>query len=415
MKSTWKQHQRYPYNNQLQQRAQFTRKKWLQMKAKAQHDEWEQLCQSIIVNPHQPASMWRAFGKTLPSNFMPLRSVSDNPSNPNTSLPSDPSQAMNTMAVHFSNVCSEHSNPTPHVCHDAVKTYLSVIAAKRLRFPPPPLQQPLITALDVENICRRLTNPKKAVGPDEIHPCFLRYGTPKLYDLLAHLMSFSLQHAVLPQQWKQANVSPLYKGKGLDISNPSSCRPISVTSAAVRVMERILHEQIQQKLDNSGFHIAAQAGFRKGRSCYDNIYQLTEAIHDSYLRGSSSHLPVAFLDLQKAFDSVWHDGLLFKLAEQAHLPEHLLCWIQSFLTDRQLRVVQSNLSSDWYPIMAGVPQGSVLAPLLFLIFINDLEKYKLPTTKLCLLADDIVLWPEMTGRYSTRNTNLQQSLRGCHE
>jgi hypothetical protein len=108
---------------------------------------------------------------------------------------------------------------------------------------------------------------------------------------------------------------------------------------------------------------------------------------------------------------------VYKLHTQTSIPPRLVLWIQSFLSSRQIRVVQSGRTSRWHSITAGVPQGSVLAPLLFLIFINDLVSHKHADTKLCLLADDVVLWSCIKGsvRYSDRYNSLQTSLSGCDE
>jgi hypothetical protein len=193
--------------------------------------------------------------------------------------------------------------------------------------------------------------------------------------------------------WKVARGFPLFKGKGKDPSNPDSYRLISLTSIIARVFERCIFRRIYSFLENNSFFNPLQFGFRAHRSTYDPLLILTHFIRAA--RNHRSFLPVAFLDIKKAFDSVWHEGLLFKLF-RAGVKGRSWRWIADFLRGRKFSIVHSGASSDWYDVTASVPQGSVLAALLFIIFINDLPS----SCSRCfapLFADDVALWPSNFG------------------
>ena len=385
------------------------RRAWRKVKATAQGNQWRQLCAAIEKDSRDGGAMWRHFKMTQPKEFTPLTHVLPPSADPN-SLPSSLQTGIETTARHYADVCSEH-RALPFSRNHArvstlVQTHLEEAAACS------PLMQVLeiITTEDVAQVCRWMSNPCKATGPDDVHPKLLAAGGITLHELLGAIMTFSLQYSVIPAEWKQANVTALYKGKALSMSDPASYRPISVTCAVARVMERILFNRIVEIVDPQ--LSPAQSGFRKGRSCYDNLLRITHAIRTATARG---HLPGIFLDLSKAFDSVWHEGLLHKVWAKG-IKGRTWLWIRSFLTDRQLRVVQSGSVSPWYGITAGVPQGSVLAPLLFLIFINDLaESLSALQIEVALLADDVAFWPQLEPRRSwkQRYETLQSALDCC--
>ena len=343
--------------------------------------------------------MWRAFNKTKPKEFVPLINVVSDTS-ANASLPDSGTCGIETTAKYFAQVCSEQvqqnqlrsDNDMVADTHQRLQQKIGDLASllSRNSATSPLPECEVISSADVEEVCHWLTNPAKATGPDEVHPKLLSAGGPTLYKLLAAIMTYSLSYGVMPKEWKRANVTALYKGKDADKSDAGSFRPVSVTCAVVRVMERILFHRIAPKLDSQ--LSSSQSGFRKGRSCYDNLLRVTNAIQSARSRGS--HLPAVFLDLSKAFDTVWHPGLLHKLWQKG-IRGRTWLWIHSFLCARQLRVVQSGYASNWYDITAGVPQGSVLAPLLFLVFIDDLAESLLQEqVEVALLADDVVFWPK---------------------
>jgi hypothetical protein len=232
-----------------------------------------------------------------------------------------------------------------------------------------------------------------ALGPDRIHPLFLRNAPDGFIKLLAEVLNFSWDFAVLPLEWRSANVTPLFKGAG-DRRQRNNYRPISLTSIVSKILERCVLKKLWKVLKNK--ISTRQAGFRPHYSTHDAIYRLQSAVFDALERddlpAAEHYLSVAFLDISKAFDSVWHAGLLCKLSRLG-VAGQLLRWLQAFLTDRRIRVVHNNSSSEWFNIFAGVPQGCILSPLLFLAFINDitdtLYRYRCDAA---LFADDIGLW-----------------------
>ena len=168
-------------------------------------------------------------------------------------------------------------------------------------------------------------------------------------------------------------------------------RPISLTSIVVKIMERIICRKLTEALEKSNCLNDAQFGFRSHRS---TVSLLLSAVHDwSLSLELRNSVHCVFLDFAKAFDSVAHEHLLVKL-QCLGIDGKLLQWIRSFLTDRWQRVVINGTYSDWLSVRSGVPQGSVLGPLLFLIYIDDLHSVvKNSTVK--LYADDVTIYKEI--------------------
>ena len=166
-------------------------------------------------------------------------------------------------------------------------------------------------------------------------------------------------------------------------------RPISLLPICGKILEKIVFDVIYKHLTDNDLLTPNQSGFRPGDSTINQLLDITHKIYTAFEDYPSRETRAVFLDISKAFDKVWHDGLIFKL-ESYGITGPLLGLIKSYLANRYQRVVLNGKSSKWSPIRAGVPQGSVLGPLLFLVYINDLVDNISSDAK--LFADDTSLF-----------------------
>lgn len=227
---------------------------------------------------------------------------------------------------------------------------------------------------------------KKASGPDGISNYVLKNLPKSAISLMTKIFDYSLRICYFPQAWKIGKIIAIPK-PGKDSSIPLNYRPISLISNIGKIFERIILNDLNSFEESRNIFIPQQFGFRSGHSTVQQILRITECASFNFNRNRSTGL--ALLDLEKAFDSVWHDGLIHKLMVFDY-PERLVKTVNSFLHDRKAFVDVNGTSSPTFEIPAGVPQGSLLSPHLFNVFINDIPTTK--DTKLAIYADDTALF-----------------------
>ena len=236
-------------------------------------------------------------------------------------------------------------------------------------------------------VCEKLKRLKedKACGPDGIHPKLLKECAEIIAIPLYLIFSKSLESGVVPADWKLANVSPIHK-KG-SRAMASNYRPVSLTCLASKLMESIIRDAMVRHLLENDLCTTAQHGFTNGRSCLTNLLETFESWTEDVDKGYS--VDVIFLDFQKAFDKVPKKRLLQKLSAYG-IEGKVLCWIEDFLSDRRMRIMVRGEYSEWVDVISGVPQGSVLRPILFLIYVNDIPE--MVNCSIKMFADDTKLF-----------------------
>ena len=242
--------------------------------------------------------------------------------------------------------------------------------------------------IDWKGVHKLLKNLKvhKATGPDEIPAYILKTAADELAPALALLFQLSMDQGEIPQDWKQALVVPIFK-KG-DKHQPSNYRPVSLTSITCKLLEHIIHSNIMHHFDQHRVLCDNQHGFRKKRSCETQLLSTIQEIASSTAKGHQ--VDIILLDFAKAFDKVPHTRLLHKL-DHYGVRGNVKRWIESFLSHREQRVILDGVRSESAEVLSGVPQGTVLGPLLFLCFINDLPE-SIKSSQAKLFADDSLLF-----------------------
>ena len=230
------------------------------------------------------------------------------------------------------------------------------------------------------------TNPNKSQGPDNIGGYLLKNCTHSISSPLVIIFNISLRTGSIPNEWKTANIVPIHK-KG-DKNCIKNYRPISFTSIVSKIFER----QIRDEILSHCRHLIhdTQHGFLPHKSC---TTQLLPFSHDISLGLNSSDLiDIVYFDFQKVFDTANHDIILQELKLQFGINDMMLKLIKNYLKDRTQRVLVNGKLSTPLKIKSGVPQGSILGPLLFILFINDMQTKISEKTQIALYADDTKIW-----------------------
>ncbi len=266
----------------------------------------------------------------------------------------------------------------------------------------PPL---IINAQGIYKLLSKL-NTSKAIGPDNIPTRILKECAQELAPGLTTIFQLSLDTGTLPEDWLHANITPVYK-KG-DKHLAENYRPVSLTSVTCKTLEHIVCSHILSHFDKHNVLTSLNHGFRSGYSCETQLLITAEDFFKSYDQGTQ--MDVAILDFSKAFDTVPHDRLLHKL-DNYGIRGNTHSWIKTFLTERRMRVVLDGEYSQEEPVLSGVPQGTVLGPLLFLCHINDLPEAV--SSQVRLFADDCLLYRKIK-TYEDHN-KLQQDLHNLEK
>ena len=228
--------------------------------------------------------------------------------------------------------------------------------------------------------------------------------SPELSPVLAKLFNLCLADSVFPSSWKVASVVAIFKGAGARSDSANYC-PISLLPVISKIFECFVQQQLLGFLEDNDLLNDCQYGFRHSRSTGDLLSVITNHLNMALDRRGEARVVV--LDISKAFDKVWHTGLLHKLHSYG-VSGRMLAIISAFLSNRKLKVVLEGQSSPTRSINSGVPQGSVLGPSLFLVYMNDLPDVIL--SQLAMYADDSTLYCVSSNSSSTSHGGVGASL-----
>ena len=249
----------------------------------------------------------------------------------------------------------------------------------------------LVANIDSDTLIRiaKFLKRGKAPGPDNIHNGVLRLGTTtSLFHHLARLFTSSIQIDYIPTAWKLAALRMLLKPDKL-LSLTSSYRPISLMSSIMKLFEQVIEQRLCSYPEDIGFINKCQSSFRQAKPTDDHLFRLSQSVMQSSYR--REHVVAAFLDIEKAFNNVCHNGLRYKIF-MLELPSKMTRWLSDFLLGQVIQVNVNGFLSDKISPISGIPHGSVLTPLHFLIYVIDLPNHHHRQNSKSQFADDTALW-----------------------
>ena len=356
-------------------------------RAKKQHVE-----KLIKENTDKKDNIWKVLREIQPRNekVIPAKIIKTDQANTQEKL-NETKLISNELNKFFTNIpaqlqqnypllsCAQSEEP-----HKCLKEFVADKVPGNCYF-----QIPKISAQTVYNHLIKL-NVKKSTGPDLISPKFLKMTAGIITEPLTYIINLSISNGQFPEKWKLAKVIPIYK-----TGDPELCenyRPISILCTLSKIIERHIHDHLYSFFNKYKLLCDNQSGFRAHHSCQTALTKIIETWLSSIDEGK--FVGCAKLDFRKAFDTINHQIILDKL-KIYKFSNLSLKWIDSYLNNRQQMVYLDGHMSDPLTVLAGVPQGSILGPLIFIIYVNDLLLCKL-SSKIDLYADDTTIYSDAT-------------------
>ena len=369
---------------------------------KARRECWNSLIASVdgLTADHKHKLLWSKSKRLMKTGKNAKGSFCDEHGMP----PETETQSLDNMAVHLANVSSlaPTSAPDAQQLEREVQEYISSDQHVPLR--PDRRTDPPFTLDKVKLACSSLRL-NTSLGSDNVSPYFLKHGGDALHRAINVMFKICYRHGMMPDTWKHGHVVTIYKGEG-DVNDASSYRPITITSVVARAYERVNAPELIEKMMANGIPSLDQFGFTRHRSTHDALYRLLSRVHEAIDGGTGDNkfCPAVFIDISKAYDKVWIEGLLYKLHHDMGITGNLFYMLRDLLMDRTIQVVADGKMSIRLVLRAGVPQGSILAPFLFLIYIHDIISrnadvdHELAAVIASLFADDIAVLAPVAGR-----------------
>ena len=245
-----------------------------------------------------------------------------------------------------------------------------------------------ISADEVEAVLQQLKN-NKSPGPDNVFTELLRHAGEELLKAIHKVFQKSWEEATVLVQWKLAEVKFLRKRGKKSFHDASLYRPISLTSYLCKSMERIITHRLYGFSEHLNILDKEQEGFRKFRGTRDALLRITQDIFNGF--NNREHTAALFIDVEKAYDSVWRDGLMYKL-HRLGIRGRVWRWIKNFLNNRRAVITMSGEKGQEFNTDIGLPQGSVIPPLLFSLYIVDCYVHVNVKSEKVKFADDSTIW-----------------------